>query len=260
MKLCPHCGKPRQNFKALHAHIERDHAGELLPAPGVPPRPDEPAIRCYVRVSTDDQDNENQRIRIKAAAAMRGWTNIVWYEDKMSGAKNNRPGLVRLQLDLQRGDIVVILRADRLSRSLRDFVLVTEYIHDVGAELLCVEQPIDTTSPMGRAFWQMLGVFAELERALIIQRTNDGMAKAKAAGRPLGRHRNGCGYAFPCPTGTHGPDTMPTRPPGATRWETRHARVAALRERFTVEGVTAENDNEEARPLSEGKGSTELGA
>lgn len=222
MLTCAVCQKQRKDARSMRSHMERDHGDAIsLPTPApAAPRAAGPLVRVYLRVSTEDQENANQRLRIKAALAQRGWANVIEYEDKESGAKTDRPGLLRLQYDVQKGDVVCFLRADRLSRSLKDFVAITEYLHDCGAEIYCVEQPIDTTSPMGRAFWQILGVFAELERSLIIQRTVDGMRRAKADGRPIGRHRAGCGVLFPCPTGTHANDGLPTRPPRGVRYTT----------------------------------------
>jgi DNA invertase Pin-like site-specific DNA recombinase len=146
---------------------------------------------------------------------------FVMYAEQQSGkAMDNRPALMQMLNDLEPGDVVLIVRADRLSRSLTDFCHITQTIHERGAELVCIEQPVDTTTPMGRAFWQVLGVFAELERALIVQRTRDGLERAKAEGKLLGRHPRGCGFTYPCPWGVdhvRGGKTTTTNPDGTPK-------------------------------------------
>jgi DNA invertase Pin-like site-specific DNA recombinase len=222
MLECPHCGKQRQTAAAMRLHFATDHGGTYAPAPLPAPggsihRGDagfgnRPVYRVYVRVSTDEQTNANQILKIKPLLGLKGVSDFVIYEDKESGANEDRPALNKMLLDLQKGDVVVITRADRLSRSLKHFVKVTEYIHDVGAEIMATEQPLDTTTPMGRAFWQVLGVFAELERALIIQRTLDGISRARKQGKFIGRHPVGCGSQFPCPFGIdHSPAATQAR-------------------------------------------------
>lgn len=241
---CPHCGTHRKNAADLRTHVAREHTGqyEPLPAPGNPePAPGQPTVRVYLRVSTEEQTNLNQLLKVKMYLGLKGWPAFTVYEEKESGAREDRPALARLMLDLSKGDIVIITRADRLSRSLRHFVQVTDFIHNVGAEIIATEQPLDTTSPMGRAFWQVLGVFAELERALIVQRTRDGIARAKAQGKPTGRHPAECGIAYKCPWGVdHGP--------------------AATAARRTKKGRTLKPPFPPGGTLSDAKGTGEMGA
>lgn len=243
---CPHCGATRRNVDDLRAHIAKDHPEryEPLPAPGNPePAPGQPVVRVYLRVSTEEQTNLNQLMKVKLYLGLRGWPAFTIYEEKESGAKEDRPALSRLMLDLGRGDVVVITRADRLSRSLRHFVQVTDYIHGVGADIVATEQPLDTTSPMGRAFWQVLGVFAELERALIVQRTRDGMARARSQNKIIGRHPQDCGIAYPCPAGLDH---------SAKATAERRVRKGRGRDVKAPFGVQA--------PLAEGKGTLAEGA
>lgn len=214
--FCPHCDHQQRDSRALQTHLEKVHPTKYqpLPAPGASnPSPAGSAVRVYLRVSTDEQTNLNQLLKVKAwLGAAKGIDSFTVYEDTESGAKEDRPGLTRLLLDLRRGDLVVITRVDRLSRSLKHLVQVMDYCRDVGADILATEQPIDTTGPMGRAFWQVLGVFAELERALIIARTRDGHARNRALGKPNGRHKAGCGLLFPCPWGLdHSPEGIARR-------------------------------------------------
>lgn len=219
MKLplfCPHCDHQQRDSTALQRHLEKVHPTEYqpLPAPGPSPAPREGRrVLVYVRVSTDEQTNLNQVLKIKAhLGAAKGIEDFDVYADTESGAKEDRPGLTKMLLDVKRGDLVVITRVDRLSRSLKHLVQVMDYLRDVGAEIYALDQPIDTTGPMGRAFWQVLGVFAELERALIVARTVDGHNRNRALGKPNGRHKSGCGFLFPCPWGLdHSPEAIARR-------------------------------------------------
>ncbi len=141
----------------------------------------------YLRVSTDKQTTENQRLELEAAAAGRGWNVVATYCDNgISGAKgrDERPGLDGMLKDAVRRkfDIVMAWSVDRLGRSLADLVNTMQDLQGakVGMYLHQQEQGLDTTTPSGRAMYQMSGVFAEFERAMIVSRVNTGIARAKA--------------------------------------------------------------------------------
>jgi DNA invertase Pin-like site-specific DNA recombinase len=149
-------------------------------------------IAIYVRVSTDQQSTANQRQELERVASNRGWTIAGVYEDRgISGAKgrDKRPGFDRLQRDALRGafDLVAAWSVDRLGRSLQDLVAFLGEIQAAGVGLYLHQQGVDTTTPAGRALFQMLGVFAEFERALIVERVRAGMQRAKREGKHLGR-------------------------------------------------------------------------
>ncbi len=146
----------------------------------------------YLRVSTDGQTTENQRRELLDVAERSGWIITEIYEDAgISGAKgrDKRPAFDRLLKDAtrRRFDIVAAWSVDRLGRSLQDLVSFLSDIHGYGIDLYLHQQGIDTTTPAGKAMFQMLGVFAEFERAMIRDRVNAGLARAKSKGVVLGR-------------------------------------------------------------------------
>ncbi|SDE64338.1 recombinase family protein [Rhodospira trueperi] len=148
----------------------------------------------YLRVSTTGQTTENQRLELEAVAARCGWSIIGVYEDAgISGAKgrDKRPEFDRLCRDAarRRFDIVMAWSVDRLGRSLQDLVAFLGDLHASGTHLYLHQQGIDTTTPSGKAMFQMLGVFAEFERAMIRERVQAGLARARAQGKRLGRPR-----------------------------------------------------------------------
>jgi DNA invertase Pin-like site-specific DNA recombinase len=148
----------------------------------------------YIRVSTSGQTTENQRLELEAVAAQRGWKIVATYEDAgISGAKgrDQRPGFDRMLKDATAGkfDILASWSVDRLGRSLQDLIGFLSELNATGRDLYLHQQAIDTSTPSGRAMFQMLGVFAEFERGMIRERVNAGLARAKAKGVKLGRRR-----------------------------------------------------------------------
>lgn len=152
----------------------------------------------YLRVSTTDQDTARQERELRAVALARGWEVVETYADNgISGSKGRekRPDFDRLHQDAtrRRFDIVMAWSVDRLGRSLKDLIAFLQEMHAAGVELFLHQQALDTTTPGGKAMFQMLGVFAEFERSMIAERVRSGMRKAKAngtkSGLPIGRPR-----------------------------------------------------------------------
>jgi len=148
----------------------------------------------YVRVSTDEQSVENQEAELRATAERMGHEIVAVYRDKgFSGAKgrNGRPGFNAMHRDAarRRFDMVMAWSVDRLGRSLQDLVAFLSELHALKIELYLHQQGLDTTTPAGKAMFQMMGVFAEFERAMIQERVRAGLARAKDEGKTLGRPR-----------------------------------------------------------------------
>lgn len=136
----------------------------------------------YARVSTTDQDLTIQQEALKKAGC------TVVRSEKVTGTKlEGRRELTTLLEFLTTGDVLVITRLDRLARSMDDLTTIVRQLEQKGVELRATEQPIDTSSPAGKAFFQMLGVFAEFETNLRKERQLEGIAAAKAKGVYKGR-------------------------------------------------------------------------
>lgn len=136
----------------------------------------------YARVSTTDQDCAIQEAALKAAGC-----DVIRSERKSGTTTAGRDELATVLEFLRPGDTLVVTRIDRLARSVGDLVTIVDAIGAKGATLRATEQPIDTSSAAGKAFLQMLGVFAEFEHAIRKERQLEGIAKAKAAGVYRGR-------------------------------------------------------------------------
>lgn len=136
----------------------------------------------YARVSTEDQDLRRQIEELKRA----GCHPDHIYTDKKSGATMRRRGLEAALMDCRPGDVLVATDVDRLSRSIKDLINLSERLHSEGVELRIINKQIDTTTPMGRAFFHIMAMFAELERGMISERTKHGMAEAKRRGAKFG--------------------------------------------------------------------------
>ncbi len=151
-------------------------------------------VALYARVSTDGQTCENQLEALREVVSRSGWKVVAEYVDKgISGAKgrSERPQLDALLRAATRREfgVVAAWSVDRLGRSLQDLVGLLAELHSIGIDLLLHQQGIDTTTPAGKAMFQMMGVFAEFERAMIRDRVNAGLARARAQGKQLGRPR-----------------------------------------------------------------------
>jgi DNA invertase Pin-like site-specific DNA recombinase len=151
-------------------------------------------VALYARVSTDTQTTENQERELRAVAERAGWEIVQIYVDQgVSGAKGRaeRPAFDAMCRDASRRrfDVVAAWSVDRLGRSLQDLVAFLSDVHALGVDLYLHQQGIDTTTPAGKAMFQMMGVFAEFERAMIRERVQAGLARARAQGKTLGRPR-----------------------------------------------------------------------
>ncbi len=142
-------------------------------------------VAFYLRVSTGEQTTENQRRELMAVAERTGWEVVEVYEDAgISGAKgrDKRPAFDRLLKDAtrRRFDMVAAWSVDRLGRSMVDLVGFLNDLRALSVDLYLHQQALDTSTPSGRAFFQMIGVFAEFERSMIQERVKAGLARAKA--------------------------------------------------------------------------------
>lgn len=148
----------------------------------------------YLRVSTDQQTTDRQERELREVAARTGWTIVEVYRDHgVSGAKSRdkRPAFDALCKDAarRRFDVVMAWSVDRLGRSLQGLVAFLSDLHALRIDLFLHQQGIDTTTPAGKAMFQMMGVFAEFERAMISERVKSGLNTARAKGTKLGRPR-----------------------------------------------------------------------
>ncbi|MDA1091444.1 MAG: recombinase family protein [Proteobacteria bacterium] len=146
----------------------------------------------YLRVSTGEQTTENQRRELETVANRCRWEIIAFYEDAgISGAKgrDRRPAYDQLLKDAARRqfDVAMAWSVDRLGRSLTDLIGFMDELNSLNIDLYLHQQGIDTTTPSGRAMFQMCGVFAEFERAMIQERVKAGLARTRAQGKTLGR-------------------------------------------------------------------------
>lgn len=137
----------------------------------------------YARVSSSGQDLELQKQALHAAGCKKV------YSESISGKDNNRTQLIALLESLRSGDVVFVYKIDRIARSLKGLIEIIEQLNTKSVDLISLDSgdKVDTTSPMGKAFFQIAGVFAELERGMINARTQAGIQKAKADGVKFGR-------------------------------------------------------------------------
>ena len=144
----------------------------------------------YGRVSTTDQNTDNQLVPLRAFASARGWT-VIEFTDVASGARERRPGLDELlnAVRSRKVDIVICAKLDRLARSTHHLVTLAKEWETLGVDLIVLDQAIDTTTPTGRLLFHVLAAIAEFERDLIRERVKAGMDRARAKGVRLGRPR-----------------------------------------------------------------------
>jgi DNA invertase Pin-like site-specific DNA recombinase len=184
-------------------------------------------VAIYARVSTGEQNPEPQLRELRDYAERRGFIVHREYVDQTSGDVRRRrraPAFDELMADARRRrfDCVLVWKYDRFARSLGALVAALQEFHDLGVDFISHTQAIDTTTPMGRLFFHVIGSFAEFERDVIVERVRVGLANARAKGKRLGR---------------------PVRDPGAQarvvalRGEGLSLRQIAARERLSPSGV-----------------------
>jgi DNA invertase Pin-like site-specific DNA recombinase len=148
----------------------------------------------YLRVSTIDQTTANQERELREVAGRMGCEIVCVYKDRgISGAKgrDKRPAFNALIRDAnqRKFDMVMAWSVDRLGRSLQDLVGLLSELHALHIDLFLHQQGLHTTTPAGKAMFQMMGVFAEFERSMIAERVDAGLRRAKDEGKQLGRPR-----------------------------------------------------------------------
>ena len=150
-------------------------------------------IAIYGRVSRHDKDQtpENQMLKLREFAARHGWFVVREYSDVASGAKASRPDLDRmLKAARQRQfDAILVVRIDRLGRSVSNLRKLAEELQHYGVDLICTDQDIDTSNAAGKLFFTLLSAFAEFELEVLLDRTKDGLARARLEGKRIGRPR-----------------------------------------------------------------------
>src|ERR1700674_163189 len=150
-------------------------------------------MRCaiYARVSTLDQEPENQLGELRRYVAARGWTAVEYVDRGVSGAKDRRPALDTLVFDAKRRrlDVLVCWRLDRLGRNLRHLVTLLEELQSVGVTFVSLGEGIDCTTPAGKLQLHILAALAEFERGRIRERVMAALQRARTQGKVLGRPR-----------------------------------------------------------------------
>ncbi len=147
-------------------------------------------VALYFRVSTTDQEPESQAREVRAFVAAHGWEAVETYQDVgISGARAKRPGLDQLVKDAWRGrfEAVVVWDLSRMARSTLHALQLLQNFDQMKVRLIAVKQTFDTATPLGRAFFTLAAMFAELERSILIERVRAGMARARAEGKRIGR-------------------------------------------------------------------------
>jgi DNA invertase Pin-like site-specific DNA recombinase len=153
-------------------------------------------VALYLRVSTSEQTTDNQRMELNRASKRRGWRVVEIYEDhgiRGAKARSKRPAFAKMLRDAthHRFDIIAAWSVDRLGRSLQDLVTFLNEINALELDLYLHQQALDTTTPVGRAMFNVCGVFSKFERAMIQDRVKAGLARARAEGKRLGRPPHG---------------------------------------------------------------------
>ncbi len=150
-----------------------------------------PSLRAaiYARVSTFDQEPENQLAELRQYVTARSWTAVEYVDKGVSGAKDRRPALDALLGDARRRrcDVVVCWRLDRFGRNLRHLVTVIDELQALGVAFVSLGEGLDLTTPAGRLQLHVLAALAEFERARIAERVAAGLARARRNGTRLGR-------------------------------------------------------------------------
>src|ERR1700704_5697733 len=145
----------------------------------------------YARVSTFDQEPENQLQELRRYIGARGWTAVEYVDRGISGAKDRRPALDQMLTDAKRRrfDVLVCWRLDRLGRNLKHLITLLEDLQALGIPFVSLAEGIDATTPAGKLQMHILGAIAEFERERIRERVLAGLQRARTQGKQLGRPR-----------------------------------------------------------------------
>src|SRR5438128_578112 len=143
----------------------------------------------YARVSTFDQEPENQLQELRRYVEARGWEAVQYVDRGVSGAKDRRPALDQLLTDARRRrfDVLVCWRLDRLGRNLKHLITLLEDLQALGVAFVSLAEGIDATTPAGKLQMHILGAIAEFEPERVRERVLAGLQRAKAPGQRLGR-------------------------------------------------------------------------
>jgi DNA invertase Pin-like site-specific DNA recombinase len=151
-----------------------------------------PKIAIYLRVSTENQTTENQKIAIENYCKAQGWQIAKTYEDVgISGAKYQRPALDAFKAECGRYDLLIVWKFDRLARSTTHLLEVLNLLQKNNVDFVSVTEAVDTTTPAGKMVLTFLAAVAEFEREIIRERVLCGLERAKLNGIKLGRPRAG---------------------------------------------------------------------
>jgi DNA invertase Pin-like site-specific DNA recombinase len=148
----------------------------------------------YMRVSTKNhsQTTETQALALRENAAHRGFVIVEEYrDDGISGSKDSRPALDQLMRDARarKLDVVIVARFDRFARSVSHLLRALDEFSHLGVDFISLSESIDTSTPVGKMIFTVLGAVAELERNLIKERVQMGISRARKQGKALGRPR-----------------------------------------------------------------------
>ena len=145
----------------------------------------------YARVSTLDQEPENQLAELRRYCEARGWTAVEYVDRGVSGSKDRRPALDELLKDAKRRkfDVLVCWRLDRLGRNLKHLITLLDELQALGVAFVSLAEGIDATTPAGKLQMHILGAIAEFERGRIRERVVAGLHRARTQGKRLGRPR-----------------------------------------------------------------------
>lgn len=143
----------------------------------------------YLRVSTENQSSDLQRSEIEDYLKLKGWSYVVYYEDKLSGTNSRRPGLQRLLADIRSKNIntVICWKLDRFFRSIKDLVTTLNELNELKVNFISLRDNIDLSTPSGRLLAHLLGSIAQFESELIKMRVIAGLKEARKKGIRLGR-------------------------------------------------------------------------
>jgi DNA invertase Pin-like site-specific DNA recombinase len=137
----------------------------------------------YARVSTFDQEPENQLAELRRYATARRWDAAEYIDHGVSGSKETRPALDRLMKDVRRRkvDVVIVWSLDRLGRSLRHLIGLLDEVQSLGVGFVSLKEGLDCTTAAGRLQWQIIGAISEFERARLVERVRAGLVPKKPA-------------------------------------------------------------------------------